>query len=407
MNLEIRRLPPEQLRAYVETVENAGGDEVADDAWPYAARTFEPDRVMGAYDGEQLVGGGAAYSFQLTVPGARVAAAGVTWVGVLPTHRRRGLLRQMMATQLADVRRRGESIAVLWASEGSIYGRFGYGMASLNGRVEIERERATFSAPAEPRGSMRLVTIDEALELFPRVYDPLCVETPGFFVRSRAWWEADVLPDLKAHRRGGGRKFYVVNERDGRPVGYAMYRVVGDWGDVGTLSALVVQELLAVDADALCETWAYVFGHDLIKTIRARMGPPDHPLMLLVSEPRRLTLRMADGLWLRIVDVAAALAARRYTGSDSLVLEVSDAFMPDWAGCWKLAVEEGVAQVTPTTESADLALDVTDLGALYLGASSFAQLGRAGRTSELTSGARARADALFVSYIQPWCPQIF
>lgn len=407
MSLEIRPLPVEQLRAYVENVESAGGGEVEDEAWPYTARTFEPDRVMGAYDGERLVGGGAAYSFQMTVPGARVAAAGVTWVGVLPTHRRRGLLRQMMATQLAEVRRRGEPIAALWASEGSIYGRFGYGLATLNGRIEIERDRASFRAPAEPRGSMRMISADEALELFPRVYDPLCATTPGFFARSRSWWENDVLPDLKAYRRGGGRKFYVLNEREGQPVGYVMYRVAGDWGDVGTLSALVVQELLALDPDALRETWAYVFGHDLIKTIRARLGPPDHPLMLLVSEPRRLTLRVADGLWLRIVDAAAALAARRYEGTDSLVLEVSDGFMPAWAGRWRLSVEAGMASVSATAEPADLAIDVTDLGAVYMGAFSFAQLARAGRMTELTRGARARADALFVSHVQPWCPQIF
>ena len=407
MTFQIRPLPADQLRAYVEAVENAGGGEVEDEAWPYVERTFEPDRVLGAYDGTRLVGGGGAYTFQLTVPGGRVPAAGVTWVGVLPTHRRRGILRAMMATQLADVRRRGEPIAVLWASEGSIYGRFGYGLASLNGRIEIERDRAAFIAPAEPRGSMRLVTRDEALELFPRVYDQLCARTPCFFARSQTWWEAEVLSDLKVYRRGGGRKFYVVNERDGQPVGYVMYRVVGDWGDAGTLSTLQVQELLGLDGDALRETWAYVFGHDLIKTIRARVGPPDHPLLLLVTEPRRLQLRVGDGVWLRIVDVPAALTARRYTGTDSLVLEVSDGFMPELAGRWRLSVEEGSARVDPTTDTADLALDVTDLGAVYLGAFSFAQLARAGRTAELTSGARARADALFVSHVQPWCPQIF
>ena len=408
MSIDIRALPVDQLRAYVEAIENAGGGEIEEEAWPYIARTFEPDRVMGAFDGARLVGGGAAYTFNLTVPGGHLPAAGVTWVGVLPTHRRRGILRQMMAIQLADVRRRGEPVAALWASEGSIYGRFGYGLASLNGRIEIERDRAAFSSPVMPRGSMRMITGDEAVDLFPRVFDPLCAITPGFVSRSRTWWEADTLPDVRAWRRGGGRKFYVVNERAGEPVGYVMYRVVSDWGDGGvTLSTLQVQELLALDADGLRETWAYVFGHDLIKTIRARVGPADNPLLLMMAEPRRLALRVGDGVWLRIVDVPAALAARRYAGSDGLVLEVSDSFVPEFGGRWRLSVESGSAHVDATTDQADLTLDVADLGALYLGGFSFAQLARAGRTIELTPGARARADALFGTSVRPWCPHIF
>ena len=407
MSLEIRPLPADQLRSYVDLVENAGGGSVDEEAWPYIERTFEPDRALGAFDGTQLVGGGAAYSFDFTVPGGHAPTAGVTWVGVLPTHRRRGLLRQMMATQLADVRRRGEPLAALWASEGSIYGRFGYGLATLNARLEVERDRATFRDPHEPRGQMRMITMDEAAQLYPRIYDQICATTPGFFARTKTWWEAEVLPDLKAFRRGADRKFWLVNERAGEPRAYVMYRVNADWGETGTLATLQVIELLALDADALRETWAYVFGHDLIKTIRARVGPADHPLLLMAAEPRRLNLRIGDGVYLRIVDVAAALAARRYSGSGSLVLEVSDEFMPEFAGRWRMTVDDGVARVEPTKDAADLALDVTDLGAVYLGGFTFAPLARAGRTAELSSGARARADALFATSLRPWCPQIF
>jgi predicted acetyltransferase len=407
MTLEIRPLPEEQLRDYFEVVENAGGGSIDDEAWPYLRATIEPDRVLGAFDGARLVGGGAAYSFDFTVPGGHVPTAGVTWVGVSPTHRRRGLLRQMMAAQLADVRLRGEPLAALWASEGSIYGRFGYGLATLNARLEIERDRAAFRQAIEPRGQMRMLTMAEAAELYPPIYEQISVTTPGFFARTSTWWNSEVLPDLKAFRRGADKKFYLVNERDGEPRGYVMYRVNGDWGDTGTLSVMQVLELLALDADALHETWAYVFGHDLIKTIRARVGPPDHPLLLMASEPRRLNLRVGDGVWLRIVDVAAALAARSYTGSGSLILEVSDGFMPKLGGRWRLTVEDGVGRVESTTHSAELALDITDLGAVYLGGFTFAQLARAGRTAELSSGARVRADALFVSHVQPWCPQIF
>jgi len=407
VTIEIRTVAPARLREWIDAIESASGDRVTDEAWPYVERCTEIDRVLGAYDGDRLVGGGAAFSYQLTVPGGHVAAAGVTAVGVMPTHRRRGTLRQLMAAQLADVRTRGEAVAMLWASEGSIYGRFGYGLATLNGRIEIERERATFASPATPRGSFRLIDRDEALELYPQVYDPICAATPGFFGRNRTWWENDVLPDLQSYRRGAGNKFYVVQERDGHAVAYVLYRVISEWGDVGSLSVLQVQELMALDADALRDTWQFVFGVDLIHRIRARVGPVDHPLLLMVSDPRRLALRVVDGLWLRIVDVEAALAARTYNGSGSIVLEVADGFMPELAGRWRLHVESGSATVTLTEDGPDLALDVADLGAIYLGAFSFAQLARAGRTRELTPGARAAADALFTTPTRPWCPQVF
>lgn len=407
MGFEIRGVERARLREWVTAVESASAEQPTDEAWPYTEALLESERVLGAYDGRQIVGGGASFGFELTVPGGQVKAAGVTNVGVMPSHRRQGILRALMGVQLADVRERGESVAALWASEGSIYGRFGYGVGALSGRIDIERDRATFAEPHSPRGTFRLVTAGEALDLFPPVYERLRVTNPGFFSRSRAWWEMDVLPDLVSFRRGAGPKFQFVHERDGEVVGYVLYRAVHEWGDVGSLSILQVQELIAVDPDALRELWQFVFGVDLMHRIRARVGPIDHPLLLMVSEPRRLGMRIVDGLWLRVVDVVAALEARTYEGSGQLVLEVHDSFMAELGGRWQLTIDDGRARVTPTSASADLILDTRDLSALYLGAFTVAQLARAGRTVEQFAGARAKADALFATTLRPWCPQVF
>jgi predicted acetyltransferase len=391
----------------LDVVESASGEEVADEAWPYFERVLEPERAFGVYDGSTIVGGGAIYSYQLTIPGGRIGAAGVTAVGVQPSHRRRGALRMMMAEMLADARARGEAAAILWASESSIYGRFGYGLAALNGRIEIERDKAALLSQEPARGSFRLIDESEALALFPPIYDAVAAQTPGFFSRSRDWWEGDVLPDLKAFRRGAGKKFYVVHERDGAAVAYLMYRVSGDWGDTGSLSVVQVQEALALDADALRDLWRFIFGIDLVHKIRTRAGPADHPLLLMTVEPRRLALRVGDGLWLRIVDVQKALAERSFAADGSLTFELRDDFLPDLAGRWRIDASAGRATVTRTDAPADLELDTADLACTLLGAFSFTQLARAGRVRATAADALERADAMFRTPIQPWCPQVF
>ncbi|HYI21466.1 MAG TPA: GNAT family N-acetyltransferase [Candidatus Limnocylindrales bacterium] len=409
MTIELRKVPREDLRKWLEAIESASTSGVSDEYWQYAENSIELDRTIGAYDGDQVVGGGAAFSFELSVPGGRaVKAAGVTNVGVSPTHRRRGILRRMMAHQLADVRSRGEPIAILWASEGSIYQRFGYGLATLAGTFDITSNRTTFrtAIPDKP-GEVRLVERDEAARLLPPIYDVVRTVTPGFLSRSPDWWAKEVLVDPGFARRGHDRKFFAVHERAGKPVAYVIYRAKLEWGDVGSQSQLTIQELIAVDAAAQREMWRFVFGVDLIAHIRNRFGPPDEPLLLMIAEPRRLDLRLRDGLWLRIVDVAAALEQRGYAADGSLVLDVRDEFLPDAGGRFRLDVASGSARVTATDEPADVQLDAADLAAVYLGAFTFAQLARAGRTQETTPGGHARADALFTTSVTPWSPQIF
>jgi predicted acetyltransferase len=407
MTIEIRYVPPAQARSWFDTVYAAFGEHGRDDEWELEQLRYESERVLGAYAEAVLVGGAAAFSLTLTVPGGNsVPTAGVTGVGVLPTHRRQGIMRQLMARQLADVGRGAEPLAALWASEGSIYQRFGYGLATLNGTVEIERERATFRRAVVAQGTIRLVDRDEAGRLVPPIFDAVRATTPGFYERRAAWW-ATYLADPEFRRAGAGAKFFAIHERDGRAVGYVVYRIKEEWGDVGSTSTLLVIELLGVDPEATAQLWRYVFGVDLIARIRARLGPPDHPLLLMLDEPRRARLRLSDGLWLRIVDVKAALEARTYAANGAFVLEVVDEFIPDLAGRWRITVSDGQGRVERTEQPADLRADITDLGAVYLGAFSFCDLARAGRTHELTPGAWARADALFATGSRPWCPEVF
>lgn len=407
MSVEIGPVPPSELRRWLEAVIAAFGEEVNEEQWALDQKQLEPDRILGAYDGERIVGGGGAFSLQMTVPGGReVATAGVTMVGVMPTHRRQGILRMLMARQLADIKRRGEPLAALWASEGSIYQRFGYGLATLNGIVEIQRDRATFRLPLPAVGSMALIGADEARPSVKAVYDAVRSVTPGFYRRSDTWWDV-VLADPEFRRRDAGRKFYAVLKVQGRPAGYITYRVKNEWLDTGPANTLMILELLGVDEEATQQLWRYAFGVDLMTKIRARLGPADHPLLLQVAEPRRLMLRLNDGLWLRVVDVPAALEARGYAGDGTIVLDVTDEFMPEVAGRWRVTVDDGYARVVETDEPPDLRLDITDLGAVYLGGFSFASLGRAGRTMEFTEGSRRAADRMFASDMPPWCPEIF
>jgi predicted acetyltransferase len=408
LSIEIRTVPPAELRAWIAAVETAFGEEAHDDRWSDLQRIIDPERVLGAYDGDRIVGGGADFGFKLTVPGGRqLPAAGVTAVGVLPTHRRRGILNQLMRRQLDDVRRRGDQLAILWASEASIYQRYGYGLGSLNASIEIDRERSAFRDSRPPSGAIRLVGRDEAADLMPPVYDAVRATTPGFYERSATWWDVEILSDYEWARRGAGRKYFAVHERDGRPTGHAIYRIRSEWGDVGSKSELRVIEALAVDPAATRDVWRYLFDIDLIARITAHPAPVDHPLLLLLAEPRRLRLRVGDGLWLRILDVPAALAGRGYGADGQLVLEVTDALLPELGGRWRLDVAGGSGEVSASGDPADVALDTTDLAAVYLGAFSFADLVAAGRGRARDAASVARADLLFATERQPWCPEIF
>jgi len=423
--IELRTPTPETLRRSLSPLERAFAFEWTDAAWEVHVRTLEVDRILAAYEGDDPVGAAGAYTFRLTVPGGEVGAAGVTLVGVSPSHHRRGILRRLMRRQLDDVHDRGEPVAVLWASEGAIYRRFGYGLATLCGTFEVDRTRTVFARAIPPEGRIRMVEGDEAIRLLPVAYDRVRAATPGNLTRTEDWWRWDIVHDAEFRRQGASQKFFGLYEVGGEPEGYAVYRVREAWDERGPKSELLVREVIAATPRAERDIWRWLFDIDLVGRIHADRVPVPPPLFHLLAEPRRLGLTVLDGLWLRIVDLPAALAGRRNASAGDLVFDVSDEFCPWNAGRWRIegAGDDGsgaagdadpgtasatrVARVARTDAPADLALDAADLGSVYLGGVPFRDLAAAGRISELHPGAIRRADAMFAVDRTPWCATMF
>ena len=402
MAIEVRpvRDRDEFARAFYAIGQYFGGPPPEDmlDRW---MEYFELERMHAAFEEGEIVGGAGAFTFELSVPGGSLPCAGVTVVGTYPTHRRRGALRGMMDAQLADVHERGEPIAALWASEETIYGRFGYGLAAWSGEVKIPRGAAGFAQPFTPAGRTRFVTPEEAATLFPPVWEELRRQRPGVPTRSAPWWELRAL--RQPPEQATNPKRFVVVEIDGRVEGYAIFRLFFEASEGAFTGRTEVSEAIGSTPQGTAAIWRFLLDIDWSATTKMSLLPPDHPLFLLLANPRRMAFRMGDSLWVRLVDVGAALSGRSYAGNGSIVFEVRDRTCPWNEGRWKL--EGGNAE--RTEDGAEIALDVDALGSAYLGAVSFAELREALRVEERVPGAIARADALFGWRPLPWCPEIF
>jgi predicted acetyltransferase len=389
----------EDLRRALVIWQYVGAEPTLDDV-QLLSRVLPFERAYGAWDGGDCVGGAAAFPFHIALPGGRsVASAGVTMIGVAPTHRRRGVLTRLMRVQLDELRARGEAIAWLWASEAPIYGRFGYGLASMAYEIDVPRERTAYALDRPLVGRARRLSHEDALELLPPLYDAACRQHTGMPSRTRAWWDVRRFNDAPHRRAGGGLLNRVVLEEDGVPIGYALYRVRQQMAHGVTEGALLVVEAMGVTPEATRSIWRMLLDFDWVSRIEANNLPADHVLPLLVAEPRRLQWRASDGVWIRLV----ALATREWSSDEPVVFEVDDVFCPWNTGRWRLA--GGAA--TRTDAPADLRLDVDVLGAAYLGAFSFRRLWEAGRVEELRPGALAAADRVFAADTALWCPEIF
>ncbi len=402
MSLEYRSPTADEFATVLRTAAAAFGEEPKEDDIERQRRFMPLDRALAAWDAGRPVGVTASYPFELTIPGGHVSAAGVTWVGVLPSHRRRGVLRELMRSQLEDVHERGEPLAILWASESVIYGRFGYGMAAPATELDAERSAFALRNDPGPRGSVRLVTADEAAELLPPIYERVRVERPGMLSRNDDAWRYSRLADPEHWREGAGPKFHALLEMDGEAVGYAIYRIASKWDGGTPKSEVRIVEALATSPGATAELWRFLFGIDLVFKVKSDAADPAWSLFLMVADPRRLHLSVSDGLWLRLLDLGAALCARSFAAGDPVVLEVTDEMFPQNAGCWAIGPDSGRSDEEP-----DVALDVADFASTYLGAFSFERLAAAGRARELRPGGLARATALFATPLPPYCPEGF
>ncbi|MFE1023245.1 GNAT family N-acetyltransferase [Streptomyces sp. NPDC058818] len=409
LTTELRVLRQDEWDKWYGTLVRAfsGVPESAEELALFNALT-EVDRSLGVWEGDDCVGTAGAFSFRMTVPGgAEVAAAGVTMVSVAATHRRRGVLTSMMRRQLDDVRSWGEPLAVLTASEPAIYGRFGYGAATFQVNAEIDTNRVRLSVPdGTDDVRLRYAAPADVLDACEAVYARLVPGRPGMLAR-RPGWERVGLLDPESGREGASPLQCVVARRDGEVTGYARFRVRPAWGKEGPGGTVVVEDLAGLDPATDAALWRFLFDIDLTSVLTARGRPVDEAWQHQVSDIRRCRPVLRDALYVRLVDVGAALTARTYQTPVDVVFEVEDAFCPWNAGRWRLTGDAKGASCERTSDAADLALTVRELGAAYLGGVSLASLGAAGRVREVRRGALAEASAGFGSDVAPWLPHGF
>ena len=417
----IRPVRPEEFDAF-QTVDMHAfhGSPLTQDERQLVTSRLEFDRSLAAFDGATPVGTAAAYTFQLTVPGFRsLPAAGVAWVSVLPSHRRRGVLSSLMRRQLADVRDRPEPLAVLWASESVIYSRYGYGRAMWHADFTLYRGEGALARTAPADGGLRLRIADPvaAMPELAKVYDTVLPSRPGFIARNEPWWRG-VVYDPPDRRQSTSPLHCVLAEDDSGPRGYALYSAANRWDSDTSLpeSSLSVREMVGTDAAASAALAADLLSRDLTAEFRIRGRPVDDPLLYQLADPRRARPRLKDALWVRVIDVPGALARRRYSCPADVVIEVRDELLPSNAGRWRLTTAGAApdrggleASCVPagSADAADVVLDVTELGAAYLGGTPLGALATAGLVTEGRPGAVRQVAAAMSWDIAPWCPVNF
>ncbi|WP_116809965.1 GNAT family N-acetyltransferase [Steroidobacter cummioxidans] len=376
------------IEAFARTCFTAFGRRPAAKYVEQLAKLIDLDRAHVAYAEGTLVGCAGAYNHILAVPGGTVPAAAIFGAGVLPSHRRCGIMTRLQKVQLEDAHRRGESVAYLWPSEAAIYGRYGYGMASLAMRVAIEKGVSELRDPPRSLNNVRLVDRGEAHERVAAIYAKLWRDHPGMFSRGEDWWSTRLAnPDL----------FFAVWDS-----AYALYTVNPDASSDSYACEVEVVEALASSVEGYANILRYLLGMDLVKAVKASYLPVDHPLILMLKDIRRANCRIRDGVWVRIIDVEAALRARALRGG-CVVIRVNDRLLPHNDDTWRV----GVGGVSRAATSPDLVIDIADLGSVYLGGFTFSDLMKSGRVHEQIRGAVHRADEVFAWDRKPWCPEPF
>jgi predicted acetyltransferase len=368
---------------------------------------FERERSFAAFDGDDIVGTVTAFSLGVTVPGgAEVPMGGTTVIGVKPTHRRRGVLRALMDRHLAEIAERGEPLAGLWSSEGTIYGRFGYGPATFRHVMEATTTALRFNPVSGPEATIRLLDPDKAGPVIQDIYERARGTITGALTRSEAWWQHRVLADLESWRAGKSKLRYAVAEVAGAPMGYALYRQKASWDDFIATGELQVEELITVDPAARRELWRFLVGIDLFPNLDYWAMPLDDPLPHLVTDQRQVRRTAADALWIRIMDIPAAMQARTYESDGVVTFQVLASGRDGPGQAFRLEVTDGVGDCQPTTGETEIELPADVLGHLYLGGGDATAMAAAGRVDGDTE-AVARLDKMLRTTRAPWCPEVF
>ena len=383
-----------------------GGDADADDGAAERFRElFDLERSVAAFDEGDIVGTGGAFPFEITVPGGTTTPmGGTTIITVQPTHRRRGVLTEMMNRHLDDVHSRGEPIAVLWSSESSIYGRFGYGLATQRHKVTMSAPDIELTSP-QHRGRVRLLDADDAMPILVDVYERARTEVSGMLSRSEAWWRLRRMRDDDSIRGGRSARRYAVYEEDGSPAGYATFRQKEKWEEFPEGEIQVI-EVIANTAGAHRGLWSFLVNIDLYPSVDWWNAPVDDPLPFHVADSRRVRRELFDALWVRLIDIPKALESRSYEFDGSVVMGVDDGFRPENTGSYRLTVEGGVAGCARVGDEPDLSCDVDVLGHLYLGGGDALAMAHANRITGDPEAIRVM-QTMFKTDRAPWCPEVF
>ena len=398
MDVEIRTIAEDEFETWMRAIESAFGGHVRPEDVQNERKVIDPARCLAAFDENNIVGCASSVVFEMTVPGGTIPTVGITGVGVVPTHRRRGVNTALMRRQLDDIRDEGFAIAALFASEGGIYGRFGYGLATFDASVDIETARSAFVPGSEGDGRVRLVERDAAKDRYLSIFDESRLTRPGAMRMESNWFDYE----FAEKHFGEERKFFFAFHETGKDVdGVAVYTIKHNWSGVPQ-NEVELYALDALNSSAYAQMWRFVLDLDLVSKLTAWSRPADEPLLHLLREPRRLNMRLKDGMWVRLLDIPRALTARRYPHDGRIVFDVRDAFCPWNEGRYALDARAEGATCEQTDDEAELLLTTNELAAAYLGGSTFSQLRRAGRVSEERAGAIGTADAMFAWDPPPW-----
>lgn len=406
MNIEYRPVNVEEIAAFQRAQSRAFLLHPMEQDLENYRRLFEPKRSIAAFDGGEIVGTTGARSLEMTLPGGSLLpTAAVVDVSVQPTHRRRGILSEMMRRHFTECHERGDPISALWASESIIYGRFGYGMGIEHFAFEIDVDHSAFRKPMGNAGIVRMVDQERIKTHGPGVWDRLRQKQPGMVSRCRAGWEA-LLHDPDYRRAHGETKyFFAIYEWQGRVDGYVVYRISHNREYRNSNSTLVIRELISATNEAEERLWRYCLDIDLIARVEAHNRPRYDPLYWRLADPRRLIRRPIDAVWVRIVDLPIAMEARKYMLEGTLVFEVQDKLC-DWnTGVWELDTMAHETVCKRSDRAPTIRFGAEELGAVFLGGVKPSTLARAGRVEELVYGALDQADRTFGTTLAPWSPE--
>ena len=413
MTIELRPVTDQNFVEWRKAVRQGFGHQVhPDDIARVRNDRAELDRLVAAVDtgSDRIVGTGGADSYSLTVPGgATVPMAGVAYMTTSVTHRRQGAFSGIMGRIHDSARERGDVISGLWASQSHLYGRFDYGLAINSYDWEIDPSYGDFThSPIaeddESDAHVYFVDAEEAAAILPGIYEQMHEQTIGSVDRNSGRWRYELFDEERV-RGGAGPLFFAVCEEAGEQTGYVAYRMrrIGN-SDIATLE---VWEQVSVTDTAHATMWRFLLNFELVDKIIAVNRPADDPLWWMLSDPRRLSRKSHDSLWLRLLDIPKALEARTYNAGGRLKIGLVSESQPAISGTYVLEIDDSQAAVKKTTDKPDVVMTPDDLASIYLGGVTPGPLVEAGRIDAITTGSLAKLHGMFSTDSTPWCAHYF